>query len=742
MKLSDSEKRDICNLIEQGINLPEKYRFLLFGESNQVELKWNGKTDEVTNVVLPFQIIEQIDEPRSEIKQFDQGIFDLFKGRQKSGWTNKLIWGDNKYILSSLKNGPMRDEIEDAGGIKLIYIDPPFDTSADFSLNIGIGDENSYEKEPNVLEHIAYRDTWGKGDDSFLSMIYERLLIARDLLSEDGSIYFHCDYRVTAQIRLILNEIFGKENYVNEIIWQGSPGSSMNPNKFIKTHDTILLYRKNIESFTFNPDYIEMGKDARAHYRNQDEKGIYRWDNCGAPGKKGYVYDLGFGEVMPRNAYRMPKEKALEMIEDGRLKVEANKVPVQKRYLKNEGKVPAKDVWLDIKSLQNNENLNYPTQKPEKLLERIIKCSSNENDIVFDFFAGSGSTASVAEKLGRKWICADLGKFSIHAIRKRMIGVQRELKKSSKNWRSFEVLNLGKYQRELFLSDANKIDDDISFKNQKLKMTDFENLIFEAYKVKKVNGFNTLHGTKGEDFVSLGPVNQPLSRNHIEEVIEECLKNKIVSVHVLGFEYEMGLFPTIQEEAKLKGLRLKYKQIPIEIFDKRAVDKGEVIFHDVAYIDFKCHLNQKNVSVELTDFTVFYNENNLLLEENLRPGRSKVVVEQGQIIEKSKNKDGEIKEKTLTREWHNWIDYWSVDFNYESKKEIIKFQDDNGLVKEKWTGNFIFENEWQSFRTKLNKNNLELKTTSRILEKDKIKIAVKVIDIFGNDTMKVVEVSI
>ena len=118
-------------------------------------------------------------------------------------------------------------------------------------------------------------------------MIYERLLIARDLLSEDGSIYFHCDYRVTAQIRLILNEIFGKENYVNEIIWQGSPGSSMNPNKFIKTHDTILLYRKNIESFTFNPDYIEMGKDARAHYRNQDEKGIYRWDNCGAPGKKG-----------------------------------------------------------------------------------------------------------------------------------------------------------------------------------------------------------------------------------------------------------------------------------------------------------------------------------------------------------------------------------------------------------------------------------------------------------------------
>ena len=182
MKLTENEKRDVVKLIEEGINLPEKYLFLLFDESKQVELTWNGKSDEVTNVVLPFQIIEQIDEPRNEKVKMAQGTFDFTSGRQMKGWTNKLIWGDNKYILSSLKNGPMREEIEKEGGIKLIYIDPPFDVNADFSMDVEIGD-GLYEKKPNVLEHIAYRDTWGLGEDSFLSMIYERLLLMKDLMT-------------------------------------------------------------------------------------------------------------------------------------------------------------------------------------------------------------------------------------------------------------------------------------------------------------------------------------------------------------------------------------------------------------------------------------------------------------------------------------------------------------------------------------------------------------------------------
>lgn len=738
MKLTDNEKRDAVRFIEEGKPLPEKYRFLLFDESKQVELTWNGKSDEVTNVVLPFQIIEHVDEPRSENKVFAQNSFDFVSGRQVSGWTNKLIWGDNKYILSSLKNGPMRDEIEKNGGIKLIYIDPPFDVQADFSMNIEIGD-SSFEKKPNVLEHIAYRDTWGLGTDSFLSMIYERLIIAKDLLSDDGSIYLHCDYRLSGQMRVILDEVFGKDNFVNEIIWQGSPGSSISANKFIKTHDTIYFYRKYEQNFIWNIDFVEMGKDAKAHYRNEDINGVFRWDNCGAPGKKGYIYDLGYGEKMPSNGYRMPFETAQEMIKTGMLRVEKDKVPVLKRYMKNDGGVPAKDVWTDIKSLQNNENLRYPTQKPEKLLERIIKCSSNENDIVFDFFGGSGSTAAVAEKTNRKWISSDIGKFAIHTIRKRLINIQRELKKDGKDYRAFEILNLGKYQRQHFIYDGKNERDELKQQEKIKKENDFKSLILEAYKATEVQGFNTLHGKKGFEFVSIGPVNQALSRNHVEEVINECLKNNITSVDILAFEFEMGWDRTLQEEAKDKGIRLSYKQIPIDVFDKRAVQKGEVIFYDIAYIEFKPIIKKNMLSIELTDFAVFYNEGNL--NEELQAGKSKIIVENGDLVEKRKDKDGNISENILTKNWHDWIDYWSVDFDYESKPEVIKFKKEDGSIEEVWTGNYVFENEWQSFRTKDDKK-LELISSERELINNKTKVAVKVVDIFGNDTIKVVEVKI
>src|SRR6185295_10975410 len=192
MKLTDNEIRDIIRYLETGKRLPEKYRFLLFEEKREVELVWNGKTREVSTAILPFQTLEHIDEPRKEATEQDEpGLFDV-RGRQLKGWTNKLVWGDNKLILSSLKSGALRRQIEDAGGLKLIYIDPPFDVGADFSMDIEIGGE-TFHKEPNLLEQIAYRDTWGRGADSFIAMIYERLILMRDLMHSDGSIYVHCD---------------------------------------------------------------------------------------------------------------------------------------------------------------------------------------------------------------------------------------------------------------------------------------------------------------------------------------------------------------------------------------------------------------------------------------------------------------------------------------------------------------------------------------------------------------------
>jgi hypothetical protein len=181
--LSEAEQRDLVTLIQQGKALPEKYRFILFEDKREVELVWNGKTRDVCTTVLPFQTLEHIDEPRAETKT-QEDLFDS-RGRQQAGWTNKLIWGDNKLILSSLKAGALRQQIEDAGRLKLIYIDPPFDVGADFSMDIEIGGE-TFHKEPNLLEQIAYRDTWGTRRRFFIAMIYERLILMRDLLAEDG----------------------------------------------------------------------------------------------------------------------------------------------------------------------------------------------------------------------------------------------------------------------------------------------------------------------------------------------------------------------------------------------------------------------------------------------------------------------------------------------------------------------------------------------------------------------------
>ena len=222
MRLTDQEKQEIKKLLDAGQPLPDRYRFTPFREPHEAELFWPGKTHEVTNVVLPFQSIEQVDEPRAETAATGADLFtlDRITGRQSGGWTNKLIWGDNKLVLSSLKNGPLRREVEDAGGLKLVYIDPPFDVGADFSMNVEVGEEDLVTKEPSVIEDLAYRDTWGQGKNSYLAMITERLSLIRDLMASDGMIYVHCDTMIGAYVRVAMDEIFGQQNFLNSISWR------------------------------------------------------------------------------------------------------------------------------------------------------------------------------------------------------------------------------------------------------------------------------------------------------------------------------------------------------------------------------------------------------------------------------------------------------------------------------------------------------------------------------------------
>ncbi len=241
--LTHEERDEVKRLIDLGEPVLDKYRWKLFAEPRETELIWPGKTNEVTNVVLPFQTIEQIDEPRAEKEEKVADLFELgAQGRQSGGWVNKLIWGDNKLVLASLKNGPLRRQIEDAGGLKLVYIDPPFDVGADFSVEIEIGEE-TLTKQPSVIEDVAYRDTWGRGADSYSAMIYERVKIIHVLMASDSSIYIHCDGRVNSLIREVLDELFGVDCYANEIVWKRT-GARSGSNQFNIISDRILFYKR------------------------------------------------------------------------------------------------------------------------------------------------------------------------------------------------------------------------------------------------------------------------------------------------------------------------------------------------------------------------------------------------------------------------------------------------------------------------------------------------------------------
>jgi adenine-specific DNA-methyltransferase len=694
VELSEQEKQEIQGLIARNEPLPDKYRWKLFAEPRETELIWPGKTQEVETAVLPFQVIEQVDEPRPEKAVSTPDLFaaDEKSGRQSGGWSNKLIWGDNKLVLSSLKNGPLRREIEKAGGLKLVYIDPPFDVGADFSFEIEVGG-NTLTKEPSVVEDIAYRDTWGRGKDSYLSMFRERLFLISQLMADAATIYIHCDWRLNSALRLVAEECFGRKHYLAEIKWKRvvSTGSSKSLSKKYPVADDSILFFAKSESYTWNPCYVPFSDEYKRRFTERDERGVFYWDNL--------------------NSYSNDTLRSL--IADNRIKlpITPNRNPRYKNYLHERKGAVIDNLWTDIPSVnsQANEDTSYATQKPEALLERIISASSNPGDLVADFFCGSGTTLAVAEKLGRKWIGCDLGRFAIHTSRKRMIGVQRELKKAHKPYRAFEILNLGKYERQYFAG----IDPTLPEAQRRAlsiqKEEHFTGLILSAYKAERIFQSPPFHGRKGKALVLVGPIDAPVTQSLVREAVAAALKLGITDIDILGFEFEMGLIPRAAEvKTRAKG---------------------------------------RTVTVSLADFAVYYRQEDAdQLAGGLKPGGTKVTVDNGQVVKIAKDRQGIITREVLTKQWMDWIDYWCVDFNYRSKQEIITVTSADGqgrmVDRPQWTGGYVFENEWQSFRTRRDRS-LELTSTPHEYPaKGSYFIAVKVIDIFGNDTTKVVEVTV
>lgn len=620
-------------------------------EINKTELVWPGKYDPEGNLVeaprvsLPFQVIERVNETRAtrEAKKAEGlTLFEVWDGANEGvtfedGWRNKLIWGENAAVMGSLLE-------HFSGKIDLIYIDPPFDVGADFSIDVELGGEE-VGKQPSTMEMIAYRDTWGKGDNSFIPMISSRLRIMRDLLSPTGSIYVHVDYRTTSYIKILLDEIFGQSNFRGWLVWQIGTGAK-GRKQWSNQHNDILCYSVGGE-FKFNFDDPELREpfaelSSTMHFNKVDKDG----------------------------------RRFRERIVNGKSYI----------YYADEGKLVG-SVWTDISSMAANspilnESVGYPTQKPEKLLSRIIKASSSSGDLVADFFCGSGTTLAVAEKLGRRWIGADMGRYAIHTTRKRLLEIDK--------CKPFEVLNLGKYERQHWSSSnfGEDLDGD-----GRVNLLEYLAFVLKLYGAEALSGSVNLHGRKGNAYVHVGSVSSPITTNEIELAVNECKELGGSEVHILGWEWEMGLHDPITGRAKQMGVKLVLSQIPREIMESEAARKGQVKFFELAYLEAGITTTKKKGEYvcALTDFST---PNLDLVPE-------------------------EVREKV--KKWSDYVDYWAVDWSYQ---------------------NDTFNYGFVTYRTKQDRS-LALKSDPHDFDgPGKYQVMIKVIDIFGNDTSKIIEVTV
>ncbi len=608
------------------------------------ELIWEGKykgkkRTAPVRIALPFQTIETV----NESAQQRQRTLDLFASGRPTEWRNRLIWGDKKYVLPSLLP-------EFSGKVNLIYIDPPFDTGADFSFTVTIPDNpetaedetSTFVKKPSIIEQKAYRDTWGKGLESYLQWIYETAILLRELLAENGTIYVHLDWHVGHYVKTVFDEVFGYENFSNEIVWAYFAFKRRTAKKFPMKHDTLFSWTKT-DSYIWNTQYKPHRKEYLKRWK-EDKDGRYYRDDVN-PTKGGtrtiYLDDLK-GDIVD-------------------------------------------SVWDDIPPVNPmaKERAYYDTQKPKALLERIIKASSNKGDLVLDCFVGSGTASVVAEEQNRRWIACDLSRFAIHLTRKRLLDIE--------NIKPFVVQNLGKYELQQW------IDSEFSnIENRHIQEKAYRNFIIELNQAQSITGYNWLHGAKSGRMIHVGSVDAPISIGDIKAIIQEFWKTvgksadvKTNGVDVLGWDFAFEINETAKQFAAENKVDLKFRKIPREVLDKKAVEQGDIKFYEMASLDIKLKQVGRKVNLALDNFIVPPDD----VPEDIQ--------------------------KNITH-WRQWIDYWAVDWNY---------RDDT------------FHNEWQSYRTR-SSSKIELNITHDYVGSGKYTILVKVIDILGNDTTKAINVEI
>ena len=616
----------------------------------KTELVWEGKYDEfgerrktaAPSHALVLQRIETIDEPRDRTRTSQGDLFDqaaYVKQSHRDDYRNLLIWGDNRLALMALNR-------EFHSQVKLAYIDPPFDVGADFKLDVLIGDgKEELHKDQSVMEAVAYRDAWGKGVDSYYAMMADRIALIKDLLTSDGSFYLHCDWRVAHGLRQICDELFGRDCFQREIIWRIGwvSGYKTKAKNWIRNHDTLLFYTNSNTGFEFNKEYIPYPEG----YRRRDGQ---------EPTGPGYAIEDTW------NCSELDRMDSIQIMSF------------------------------------NNEKVGYDTQKNENLLERVIKSATSDGDLVLDCFCGSGTSQAVAEKLGRRWIGVDLGRYAIHTTRKRLIQVQRELHAGGQPYRSFDLYNLGRYERQWWQQERLKGADD----EHRAAVLKF----FRAQPLANAPHPH-LHATKAGAYVHVDKIDTIFTLDELREVAraaagitaEEDLQlhgltesRRKIGLVVLAWEFEMDLRLRSRAIEAEYNLDIQLKYIPREIMEP---NRDKLQFFDAAALDCEPLLKDGAVDIKLT---MFYPSLTEVPEKELDA----------------------LKERAVKSPF-DFIDFWAIDFDHKEGQP--------------------FEHHWQDFRTRKDRS---LKTTSdaghKYDKKGNHQICVKVIDVFGIDTTKVIEV--
>lgn len=751
-------------------------------EPRKPRLAWQGMERKEAAVSVPTQIVEIV-RPGKAASTEGQ-IPGITAAQQTARGTdlppNRLIWtNDNLVALRTLldERDPATKDYRYRGKIDLVYIDPPFMVQGDFladnAIDIELDEDEHVEakKEPSLVEILAYKDTWRQGLDSFLSMLRERIVLLKDLLAPTGSIYVHLDWHAVHYVKVLMDEIFGYENFVNEIIWKR--GFSHNDlgqgaKHMGRVHDTILVYAGSPD-FHINPVFTPYEANiVRDWYNNVDETGR-RFQYTAITGPGGAAKGNPFYELLGHKKYwRYSQEKAEDLVRKGRIvQPSPGAVPRYKRYLDEMPGVSLQDLWVDLSPVNSQafEALGYPTQKPVSLVDRIISLSCPPGGVVLDCFVGSGSTAEAAERLGRRWVGIDNGKYAIHLTRKRLIQLHGQAKAADKpvyayvecekcknierkekpqktketfSVRPFTVENMGVYQRAEQWQD---------FQTQRSRYRDEMIKVFGG---EVVSHSPLLHGRKGNSWVHVGPLDGPVSVAQVWSIAREAMKTERKAVTILSADFDTLSGSEKDEIKSSTNVAMTVRIIPASAIDevRRRLEiqraNPETPIESMAIPAFYAPLSiilSKHVSGRMAKLTLDRCEidiESFIASQRpvLKPITSTMTAAakkkvKGE-IDKWETRQKEL-EKWLAKasSWQKFIDFWAVDWDYGRRIGPDEKP--------------IFETDWQSFRVRRAKGEIEpliLTAEYKYEEPGHYRVAARVTDVFGNDGIATVTMEV